>query len=747
MNKLLVEENELLQKQVLKLAYDNGNLRQHLPKSSVADAHIKSAVAITYPEQSMVPRHPPNDASPAVLLSIAEETKKEFLSKAIGTAIEWVQMPGMKPGPESIGIITISHHCTGVAARVCNLVGLEPSKVEVVLKDRPFWLHNCRCLDIVNAFPTGNGGTIELLYMQLYAPTTLASARDFWTLRYTSVWEDGSVVVCERSLTTCQGGPSMPSLQNFVRADMLPSGYLIRPCQGGGSVIHIVDHIDFKLCTVPEALHPLYESSTILAQTMTIQGLHSLCHIAQELSGEIVPSWGRTPAAIQILRMRLNRGFNVGVNSLSDDGWTLMDSDGMEDVSISVNVSPTKLLGSAFSSAKGIQSLGLCIMSAKATMLLQNVTPTLLIQFLHDHRSEWADSSIEIYSAANLKTSPYKLSSSQLECFGASQFIPPLLHTVKHEEFIEIIRFENHGLTQEEAVISRDMVLLQLCSGIDEKTSSACAQLIFSPIDILLSDDTPLLASGFRVITLDLERDIYDSDPTLDLASALEVGSAGTQISVHNRSKSLSSKSVLTIAFQFICEKDLQDSVAAMARQYVRSVIAFVQKACMAFAHQLNPNLRLGPCPGIPEPLTLARWICRSHSLYLGFELLKAEFEGCESMLKLLWHHSDVIVCCYWKPPQLFTFANQSGFNMLETTTVALQDLSLEKIIDENAKNNLGTYFMQIEEQGYSYLPSGICLSSMGRPVSYEQATAWKVLDDDDNAHCVAFMFMSWCFA
>lgn len=30
------------------------------------------------------------------LLSIAEETLAEFLSKATGTAVDWVQMPGMK---------------------------------------------------------------------------------------------------------------------------------------------------------------------------------------------------------------------------------------------------------------------------------------------------------------------------------------------------------------------------------------------------------------------------------------------------------------------------------------------------------------------------------------------------------------------------------------------------------------------------------------------------------------------------
>ena len=34
-----------------------------------------------------------------------------------------------QPGPDSIGIIAISHGCTGVAARACGLVGLEPTRV------------------------------------------------------------------------------------------------------------------------------------------------------------------------------------------------------------------------------------------------------------------------------------------------------------------------------------------------------------------------------------------------------------------------------------------------------------------------------------------------------------------------------------------------------------------------------------------------------------------------------------------
>ncbi|XP_062018888.1 uncharacterized protein LOC133735497 [Rosa rugosa] len=51
---------------------------------------------------------------------------------------------------------------------------------------------------------------------------------------------------------------------------MLPSGYLIRPCEGGGSIIHIVDHLNLEAWSVPEVLRPLYESSKVVAQKRTI---------------------------------------------------------------------------------------------------------------------------------------------------------------------------------------------------------------------------------------------------------------------------------------------------------------------------------------------------------------------------------------------------------------------------------------------------------------------------------------------
>lgn len=747
MNRLLVEENGRLQKQVSRLVYDNGNFRQHLHNRcvSIADTNGESVLAIAWPDSHMSPRHPPKDASYSGFLSIAEETLKEFLSKATGTAIEWIQIPGMKPGPDSVGIVGISRNCTGVAARACALVGLEPSKVSIILKDRSLWLCDCRCLDILSAFSTGNGGTIELLYMQIYASTTLASARDFWTLRYTSALEDGSIVVCERSLTGTQGGPSMPSVTNFVRAVMFPSGYLIRPCEGGGSVIHIVDHLDLEPCTAPEVLRPLYESSTILAQTMTIMALNSLCQISQEISGETDPG-GRHLSAMRILSKRMNRSFIEAVNGFSDDGWTSMGTNGMEEITVSINTSPIKLLGSKFSSAEGLPSLGFGILCAKASMLLQNVSPTLLVQFLREHRSEWADCGIDIYSAATLKTSPFKLSGSQANCFGAGQFMPPIGQTIRHEEFFEMVKLEGHGLTQEQAVLSRDMVLLQVCSGIGEKAAGARAQLVFAPVDSSFSDDAPLLPSGFRVVALDSEIDGYISSRTLDLASSLDVGLARTPTSINHGGNLVRSKSVLTIAFQFIYEKDLQDNIATMARQYVHSVSAYVQKVVIALAPLgLSPHLGSRPLPGTPEALTLSHWICQSYRFHVGFELLK---DNCEdSILNLLWNHPDAIMCCSWKPIRVFTFANQAGLDMLETTLVSLLDISLEKVLDENRHTNLDACFSQIMEQGYTYLPSGICMSSMGRPVSYERAMAWKVVNDDNSTHCIAFMFMNWSFA
>ncbi|KAJ6298335.1 hypothetical protein OIU76_019481 [Salix suchowensis] len=753
MNKLLMEENDRLQKQVSHLVYENGFMRQQIQTASATttDNSCESVVMSGQhqQQQSATPQQPQRDANnPAGLLAIAEETLAEFLSKATGTAVDWVQMIGMKPGPDSIGIVAVSRNCSGVAARACGLVSLEPTKVAEILKDRPSWFRDCRCLDILSVIPTGNGGTIELIYMQTYAPTTLAAARDFWTLRYTTTLEDGSLVICERSLTNSTGGPTGPPSASFVRAEMLPSGYLIRPCEGSGSIIHIVDHVDLDVWSVPEVLRPLYESSKILAQKMTMAALRHMRQIAQETSGEIQYGGGRQPAVLRTFSQRLCRGFNDAVNGFADDGWSLLGSDGGDDVTIAINSSPNKFLGSQYN-ASMFPTFGGGVLCAKASMLLQNVPPALLVRFLREHRSEWADYGVDAYSAACLKASPYAVPCARPGGFPSSQVILPLAHTMEHEEFLEVVRLEGHAFSPEDVALTRDMYLLQLCSGVDENAVGACAQLVFAPIDESFADDAPLLSSGFRVIPLDPKTDAPATTRTLDLASTLEVGPGGTRPASEADTNSYNLRSVLTIAFQFSFENHMRDNVAAMARQYVRGVVGSVQRVAMAIApSRLSSNVGPKTLPGSPEALTLAQWICRSYRIHTGGELFRVESQAGDALLKQLWHHSDAIMCCSLKTnaSPVFTFANQAGLDMLETTLVALQDIMLDKILDEAGRKILCSEFSKITQQGYAYLPAGICVSSMGRPVSYEQAVAWKVLNDDDSNHCLAFMFMNWSF-
>lgn len=64
---------------------------------------------------------------------------------------------------------------------------------------------------------------------------------------------------------------------------------------------------------------------------------------------------------------------------------------------------------------------------------LQNVPPAILLRFLREHRSEWADRSIDAYSAAAIKAGPCNMLGSRGGSFG-DQVILPLAHTIEHEE-------------------------------------------------------------------------------------------------------------------------------------------------------------------------------------------------------------------------------------------------------------------------------------------------------------------------
>ncbi|KAG2622124.1 hypothetical protein PVAP13_3NG283000 [Panicum virgatum] len=741
MNKLLMEENDRLQKQVSRLVYDNGYMKNQLHSPSVAttDTSCESVVTSSQhyqPQNPAVPPPPKRDANnPAGLLAIAEETLAEFMSKATGTAVNWVQMVGMKPGPDSIGIIAVSHNCSGVAARACGLVSLEPTKVAEILKDRPSWYRDCRHVEIVHVVPTGNGGTIELIYMQTYALTTLTGPRDFWTLRYTSGLDDGSLVICERSLTQSTGGPCGPNAPTFIRAEVLPSGYLIRPCDGGGSMIYIVDHVDLNAKSVPEVLRPLYESPKILAQKMTAAALRHIRQIAHESSGEIPYGAGRQPAVLRTFSQRLSRGFNDAVSGFPDDGWSpLLSSDGPEDITITVNSSPNKLVGSHVSPSPFFSAIGSGIMCAKASMLLQNVPPALLVQFLREHRSEWTDPGVDAYSAASLRANPYAVPGLRAGGFIGNQVILPLARTLEHEESLEVIRLEGHGFSHDEVLLSRDMFLLQL---------------VFAPIDESFADDAPLLPSGFRVIPLDDKMDMPSATRTLDLASALEVGSGAGLRAPSNASGACTTRSVLTIAFQFSFENHLRESVAAMARQYVRGVMASVQRVAMAIAPtRLGSHIQLKHPhpPGSPEALALATWIAKSYRVHTGMEIRWSDTEGAENPLMPFWKHSDAILCCSLKPPFTLKFANSAGFDILESTMVNIQDMPLEAVLDDEGRKALFTELPKIMQQGWAYLPGGACQSSMGRQASYEQVVTWKVVGDDGVPQGLALMLSNWTF-
>ncbi|XP_039004445.1 homeobox-leucine zipper protein REVOLUTA-like [Hibiscus syriacus] len=105
------------------------------------------------------------------------------------------------------------------------------------------------------------------------------------------------------------------------------------------------------------------------------------------------------------------------------------------------------------------------------------------------------------------------------------------------------------------------------------------------------------------------------------------------------------------------------------------------------------------------------------------------------------------ILCCSLKSQQVFIFANQTGLDMLETTLLALQDITLDKLFDESGRKALCSDFPNLMQQGFSCLPAGICMSTMGRHASYEQAFAWKVLEaDETTVHCLAFSLVNWSF-
>lgn len=76
-------------------------------------------------------------------------------------------------------------------------------------------------------------------------------------------------------------------------------------------------------------------------------------------------------SAVQNMTNVFCRGFNEALNGFTDEGWSMMGNDGMDDVTILVNSSPDKLMGLNLPFATGFPAVSNAVLCAKASMLLQ----------------------------------------------------------------------------------------------------------------------------------------------------------------------------------------------------------------------------------------------------------------------------------------------------------------------------------------------------------------------------------------
>ncbi|GBG67166.1 hypothetical protein CBR_g84830 [Chara braunii] len=322
LNKMLMEENERLMKQTTELSMEVHVLRQELAKY----------------------RPPPQSNGENLGLGdqMASDMVGEFLGKATGTAVDWANMPGTKNGPDTFEMVFILRGGPGIASRVYGLVLMEPAKVASALKDRSQWLRECRKSEVLGEFRTDQG-TVEVVYTQ----------------------------ICERSMS---GGTNLEPVPAFVRAEMHPSGYYIKPCNGN-SIIYIVDHVDLKPLSVPEVLRPLYESSAALAQRQTMEALRYLRRLASDSNLDSPRSNGHQALAWRGIAERIARGFNEAVNGFPDDGWVPLMGDGMDDVSVAARpLNGQRHSGSNPAMSGNSEALRASeggVLCAKASMLLQ----------------------------------------------------------------------------------------------------------------------------------------------------------------------------------------------------------------------------------------------------------------------------------------------------------------------------------------------------------------------------------------
>ncbi|KAI3458978.1 hypothetical protein Pfo_015641 [Paulownia fortunei] len=574
------------------------------------------------------------------LLLLAEETRNEFLSKATGTAVKWNPILTLKPrSPSSGAAIYVSDTCIGVAARACAIIPFEPT-IEI-LKDRPSWSRNCRNLDVLATYPANNGGTIELIYTQYYAPTTMAWARDFWTLRYTSVLDDGSFVVCEKSVSGSDAVPSSPAALEFVRGRMLASGYLIHPCEGG-STIHLVDHLDFEASSVPEVVRPLYESSELVAKHMIVSALHYIEQVASETNDKKTHAYGEGPAFLRSFSQRLSRGFNDAINGFTEDGWTLMNADAFGDVIVSVKRLKNCEDNTDYDS----------VFCMKASLLLENVLPARLVMLLKERRSSWMDFNFTEHSAVFSRAACSAFPGSNTHNLSETAVL--LGHTNSEGEILEVLRFDRIAYHQHN-VSSGDLYHLQQWNG--RYWFRACSELIFAPIDRTIPNDAVLLSSGFRIILLGSNTGSWSS-ANMALTEASNTSDVGAAVSCPH--------SMLILAFQFPFDTHLQEDAASMAWNYVQHVISSVKSISLEAmpsgsipeieampsgsnpvmnSTEANPATGLMIAPDSTYAVNLANLIYQSYRSNLGVDMLGFNCQSTDSLLEVIQHHQYAILC------------------------------------------------------------------------------------------------------
>ncbi|GFQ03727.1 homeobox-leucine zipper protein revoluta [Phtheirospermum japonicum] len=268
-------------------------------------------------------------------------------------------------------------------------------------------------------YPVDNGGTIEFIYTKYYSPTTMALARDFWTLRYSSVLDDDSLVVCEKSNSGSDAGPSSPTALEFLRARMLASGYMICPAEVG-STIHLVQHFDCEASSVPGAVRPLYESSELLAQMTVVSALRYVEHGFNEMNGKLKYVCREDPYLLRSFSQKISRSFNNAVNGFSEDGWALMSANSCDDF-IMCNKETTNF---------GVYSNCDSILCVKSSLLLKNVCHVRLMKLLKELHSAWMGFNFRNYLVAS---KPASYAFPGLDISHISR-IPLLLGHTNHED-------------------------------------------------------------------------------------------------------------------------------------------------------------------------------------------------------------------------------------------------------------------------------------------------------------------------